>query len=466
MNLNMSTNAWGYTGSYDNMYNNKFTYDGNGNILTQQRRDSAGKMINALTYNRYSVDGRTVQNRLYSVNDTVASGRFSDDIDDEGTFDNSSLANVEANNNYRYDEIGSLNHNTQKEIDTIKYSVYGKVKEVIRTSGSSKRNLKFDYDASNNRIAKHVYTSAGVWQFSDYYTRDAQGNVMSIYRKTNSDFAQTEKDIYGSSRIGIDKTTTASDLDGKEQKLQTFSNITNDEFSQEKLDANKVRDQTVDKIFAAISGGLPSTSEMHNYDPKRNPNLTIAETQTAKATLSQFIYVDPKDPSQINFIVPGKDENESIIFGIAKDVVKEATPDALKESGLATAGFGGELLKSASFKISANALNFRPDKAGRSVSAIANTRALGNLSKFVGSALEFTGKVLNVAGGLSIAFDILNAGSPKQTSLEDVQAATVKAYINLFKDATNKQVQSPSKNTSDQGSGGATVTPSPGTNTH
>jgi RHS repeat-associated protein len=42
--------------------------------------------------------------------------------------------------------------------------------------------------------------------------RDAQGNVMSIYKYENNpplqSFAQVEKDIYGSSRLGVDKTIT------------------------------------------------------------------------------------------------------------------------------------------------------------------------------------------------------------------------------------------------------------------
>jgi len=213
-NLNPITNTWGSGLAYSGMYNNKFTYDANGNILSQLRKDQSGTAINNLTYNRYSIAGRTIQNRLYSVNDSVANTAFTDDIDDQGTFNDSSLTNAETKNNYGYDEIGSLNRNNQKEIAKINYSVYGQVKEVIRTSGSAKRNLKFDYDASQNRIAKRVYTSDSVWLYTDYYVRDATGNVMSIYRHQTIDstatvsFAQTEKNIYGSSRLGSDKTQT------------------------------------------------------------------------------------------------------------------------------------------------------------------------------------------------------------------------------------------------------------------
>jgi len=211
-NLNSTNNTWGTGLTYNGMYNNKFSYDANGNILTQLRKDASGTAINDLSYNRYNLAGKTMQNRLYMVDDAIGNTAFTDDIDDQGTFDNSTYNNVTTNNNYGYDEIGNMNRNNQKEIAQIKYTVYGKVKEVIRTSGSSKKNLKFDYDPSGNRIAKHVYNSSNVWEKTEYYVLDAQGNTISVYKHEATggtppiSFAQIERNIYGSSRIGSDKT--------------------------------------------------------------------------------------------------------------------------------------------------------------------------------------------------------------------------------------------------------------------
>ena len=69
--------------------------------------------------------------------------------------------------------------------DGVQMFLLQKIKDNIiqRTSGSSKKNLKFEYDASGNRVAKSSYTSAGVWIESTYYVRDAQGNVMSTYHE-------------------------------------------------------------------------------------------------------------------------------------------------------------------------------------------------------------------------------------------------------------------------------------------
>jgi hypothetical protein len=72
------------------------------------------------------------------------------------------------------------------------------------------------------RIAKHVYGNQSNtlatpfdvnnptdWQSSTYYNRDAQGNVMAIYEHKVEDvqnitkFTLAERNIYGSSRVGM-----------------------------------------------------------------------------------------------------------------------------------------------------------------------------------------------------------------------------------------------------------------------
>lgn len=106
-----------------------------------------------------------LQNRLYHVNDNITAGAFSDDIDDQGTF-SSNLATINTANNYEYDGEGRLVRDSIEEIDTIKWTVTGKVKTVQRTSGSSKKNLKFEYDAMGQRVAKHVYDDRWNWEKS------------------------------------------------------------------------------------------------------------------------------------------------------------------------------------------------------------------------------------------------------------------------------------------------------------
>jgi hypothetical protein len=200
-----TSNIWSYPFTPD-LYKNEFTYDANGNILTQTKYDSTGTIIDDLTYNYEMSGGKLKRNRLYHVNDAASSPGISDDIEDQGTF-NSAPGTINQVNNYRYDETGNLTHDSIEEIDTIKWNADGKIRAIIRKTGSSKSNLVFDYDAQGNRIAKRVYTSGGAWISSTMYVRDAQGNVMSIYEHKPIpgpavSYKQTELNVYGSSKLG------------------------------------------------------------------------------------------------------------------------------------------------------------------------------------------------------------------------------------------------------------------------
>jgi RHS repeat-associated protein len=207
-NFDAASNSWGSGGT--TMYYNAFTYDANGNIETQVRKNHAGTTIDDLTYAYHDLNGKRLRNRLYGVDDGISGGTFSDDIDDMSI--DTAQATIASNNNYVYDAEGRLVKDLQEEIDTIIWRVDGKVKSILRPGSSAKRNVSFDYDAMGHRIAKHTITQAGDLASSTYYVLDAQGNVMSVYEKNfmlagsrsgTVTFAQAEKHIYGSSRLGI-----------------------------------------------------------------------------------------------------------------------------------------------------------------------------------------------------------------------------------------------------------------------
>jgi RHS repeat-associated protein len=62
------------------------------------------------------------------------------------------------------------------------------------------------------RVAKEIYDSNNNWEKTTYYVRDPQGNVMGIYEKQVDAQSQQlslkiiERDIYGSSRVGMNVT--------------------------------------------------------------------------------------------------------------------------------------------------------------------------------------------------------------------------------------------------------------------
>ena len=148
---------------------------------------------------------RLLRNRLYHINDDIASTVNTSDIDDMGTFEDD-IEFINQNNNYSYDEEGRLVRDNQEGISKIVWRVDGKVKEIQRATGDAKW-LKFDYDAMGHRIAKHVYANnSSTLERSTYYVLDAQGNQISTYdHEVVSETAQfnlKERNIFGSSRIG------------------------------------------------------------------------------------------------------------------------------------------------------------------------------------------------------------------------------------------------------------------------
>lgn len=163
-------------------YKENFTYDGNGNILSTNRNGNAG-LMDSLAYN-YSrdADGYLTDNRLHSVNDRASDGAYSTD-----------LKNQSDTGNYKYDAIGNLIHDTQAGIDSINWSVYGKIKKVAKGANA----ITYSYDPGGQRVTK---TAAGL---TSYYVRDAQGNTLALYDNAGSAINWREQDLYGSKRLGM-----------------------------------------------------------------------------------------------------------------------------------------------------------------------------------------------------------------------------------------------------------------------
>ena len=145
----LANNEWNPL-SYNDEYYNAFTFDANGNILTQKRHLRDGTQVEDMTY-RYNLDGagEFVQNRLYHINDAIGSGVDNTDIDDMGVFTPGVTINTD--NNYSYDEEGRLIRDVQEEIERITWRVDGKVKSIERPLNSGMKNVSFDYDAMEER---------------------------------------------------------------------------------------------------------------------------------------------------------------------------------------------------------------------------------------------------------------------------------------------------------------------------
>ena len=172
----LSTNSWNPT-SYEDEYFNAFTFDAMGNIETQNRHLRNGTQIEDMDYH-YQKDGNgdLLRNRLYHINDSIVS--TVDATDDMGVFD-SLINTINLNNNYSYDAEGRLVKDRQEEIDTILWTVSGKVKEIRRDLGSNKKNVSFDYSLSRcmfsrfskEKRSKNNYRECNGQQNSQAYIR-------------------------------------------------------------------------------------------------------------------------------------------------------------------------------------------------------------------------------------------------------------------------------------------------------
>ncbi|HEV2478181.1 MAG TPA: RHS repeat-associated core domain-containing protein, partial [Puia sp.] len=115
------------------------------------------------------------------INDS-AGGWYTTDLKDQGS-----------GNNYTYDLNGQLKQDLADSVTAIDWTVYGKIDTIVNGRGT----ITYTYDAAGNRVTKAAGGTNSI------YVRDAQGNILAIYTQSGSGApAQTEVDLYGSSRLG------------------------------------------------------------------------------------------------------------------------------------------------------------------------------------------------------------------------------------------------------------------------
>jgi RHS repeat-associated protein len=178
--INNAQNSWNTKTSMAD-WNNVFTYDANGNILTQVRNGSAksGLPMDNLAYS-YT----TGTNKLDHVSE-LSGSNYNDDIKNQDI------------GNYTYDEIGNLIKDRAEEIASISWTVYGKISRIKRRAGSLKPDLEFQYTPDGHRALKVVVPKVigGARQYT-YYMRDAQGNILATYNRTFNSIIDYDKLTY------------------------------------------------------------------------------------------------------------------------------------------------------------------------------------------------------------------------------------------------------------------------------
>ncbi len=205
-------------------YQERISYDANGNILTYKRN---GNLTTQQTMDDLSYfynkdgDGKLQNNRLRHVTDAVTNAAA---YDEANSATGVSDLETQAADNYSYDAIGNLVKDTKENIAAINWNVYGKISDINFNFAANKaKKITYSYDASGNRIGKQVEkygATSGASTSNSYtwYTRDASGNVMAVYNSTGTDATIPatinlgERHLYGSSRLGVLSLTTDSKL--------------------------------------------------------------------------------------------------------------------------------------------------------------------------------------------------------------------------------------------------------------
>jgi RHS repeat-associated protein len=182
--LDSAANSWASATATDD-YHEAFTYDANGNILTLHRNGLAAQALPMDTFTYRYTPGT---NRLDHVKDVVNAANYNVDIDNQDT------------TNYRYDAIGNLTKDISEGIDTILWTLYGKVAAVSKAD--SNLLIRFAYNPMGQRVEKEVIRNADTTK--TLYVHDASGNIMSVYTLRNGDSLKlNDVPIYGSSRLGV-----------------------------------------------------------------------------------------------------------------------------------------------------------------------------------------------------------------------------------------------------------------------
>jgi YD repeat-containing protein len=117
--------------------------------------------------------------------------------------------------------IGNLITDAQGGIVNIAWTPYGKIRSILKTNDDV---IDYAYDAAGNRVSKFVNTSSE--EIGYFYVRDAQGNVLAVYRNTEEGLFWDEQHLYGSSRLGMWKPgRLIAEVEGAEEPIPDSSLI-------------------------------------------------------------------------------------------------------------------------------------------------------------------------------------------------------------------------------------------------
>lgn len=217
----------GFSMTNNDDYHSEYSFDGNGNLHFLKRNAfGSNQQMDEFSYKyKGAWDGSNfsakTDNKLDFVPDQIPAN-FSLGFGD--------IQPGQSFNNYNYDEIGQLIYDQQECIQNIEWDVRNKVLRIERdpncagidgAQDKTASDVEFHYNALGQRTHKIELTKDGSgvlnsqldWVYT-YYIRDAEGNVMGVYKRTfeneglpidtyNEHFELIEHQLYGADRLGL-----------------------------------------------------------------------------------------------------------------------------------------------------------------------------------------------------------------------------------------------------------------------
>lgn len=180
-----------FSGAVNNALSTQsLSYDQNGNMLGLTRKDKEGVMMHDFV-NKFHYET--------PISNTTK-GKFTNQLD-----------KVDGYADYTYDELGQLSQVSYTGGETMKltYNPAGLVDKITDVNNVTK--VAYEYDDMGQRIIKRNVTAGGTTE--DWYVRDGNGTVVSIYRKeVDGSVNQIEVPVYGAGRLGQYQLGTADKI--------------------------------------------------------------------------------------------------------------------------------------------------------------------------------------------------------------------------------------------------------------
>jgi RHS repeat-associated protein len=276
-------NNWA-TGKFDE---NGINYDLNGNILSLQRRNGTGNLIDNLTYN-YGTSG-AISNRLAYVSDASSSS--------EGFTDGN--AGVD---DFGYDQNGNLLLDKNKGITSISYNHLNLPTQIVKGPD----NVTFVYDAQGNKLTQQLVGS--IQKTTDYVGELVFENNLLRYIKhregrllpdgSNWEYQYYIKDHLGNVRLTFSAKT---EVESNTATLESANQSEEEMHFLRLAEARKIQSHLFDHTNGNAPSTVPGYAQRLNGSTNEKYGLAVSLSVMPGDVITAEVYAKYIDQNNSNW---------------------------------------------------------------------------------------------------------------------------------------------------------------------